>query len=117
MPPLYKITVKEKKQDKVYYAWSDQELNNFKLNYNIVNVQRYKGLGEMNAEQLWETTMNPATRTLVKVHVDDENEGAAENRISVLMSDEVGPRREWIDSHVSFTLEDDYIIDTKEVKY
>ena len=68
----------------------------------------------MNADQLWETTMNPQTRTLVKVMVDDDTEGEAEKRINVLMSDDVGPRREWIDSHVSFTMEDNYVISTKE---
>ena len=68
----------------------------------------------MNADQLWETTMNPATRTLVRVTVDDETEAEAEKRISVLMGDDVGPRREWIDTHVSFTMEDDYVISNKE---
>ena len=113
MPPLYKVTIKDKKKDIVRYAWSDGELNNFKMNFNVTNVQRYKGLGEMNAEQLWDTTMNPETRTLVQVKVDDENEYEAEKRINVLMGDDVVPRREWIDSHVSFTLEDDFIISNK----
>ena len=68
----------------------------------------------MNADQLWETTMNPATRTLVKVMVDDDSEADAEKRINVLMGDDVLPRREWIDSHVSFTMEDDYVISKQE---
>ena len=114
MPPLYKITCKEKKKDVVYYAWSEAELNNISRERSVTNIQRYKGLGEMNAEQLWETTMNPATRTLVKVVVDDEDEANAEKRINVLMGDDVAPRREWIDTHVSFTLEDDYVISKQE---
>ena len=68
----------------------------------------------MNADQLWDTTMNPATRTLVRVTVDDETEAEAEKRITVLMGDDVAPRREWIDTHVSFTLEDDYVVSKQE---
>ena len=113
MPPLYKVTVKDKKKDVAKYAWSEAELNQISRDYNVTNVQRYKGLGEMNADQLWDTTMNPKTRTLVQVMVDDESEGQAEKRISVLMSDDVAPRREWIDSHVSFTLEDNYVVSNK----
>jgi len=65
-----------------------------------VEIQRYKGLGEMNAEQLWETTMNPATRTLLKVRIEDA--AKAERRISVLMGDKVDPRKRWIMEHVDF---------------
>ena len=113
-PPLYKCS----KGSHEEYCWDEQQREQFIMRYGNgeerqVKVQRYKGLGEMNAEQLWDTTMNPKTRTLVQVQVDDESEGQAEKRISVLMSDDVAPRREWIDSHVSFTLEDNYVVSNK----
>ena len=72
------------------------------------NIQRYKGLGEMNATQLWDTTMNPETRSLIKVNINDAL--LAERRVSVLMGDKVEPRKEWIDENVEFTLEDNYDI-------
>ena len=71
--------------------------------------QRYKGLGEMNAEQLWETTMNPDSRMLIRVTIEDGN--IAEKRVSVLMGDKVDPRKEWIEQNVVFTLEDSYKIE------
>ena len=71
-------------------------------------VQRYKGLGEMNADQLADTTMNPDTRKLIRVKIDDAL--LAEKRVSVLMGDSVEPRKQWIEENVEFSLEDDYKI-------
>ena len=103
LPPLYKISTKTSQ----IYAWTDEELkervSSIKGQYEI---QRFKGLGEMNFEQLWETTMNPETRTLIKVNIEDFSD--ADNRISVLMGDEVEPRREWIENNVSFDNEDNF---------
>jgi topoisomerase-4 subunit B len=73
-----------------------------------VTLQRYKGLGEMNADQLNETTMNPKTRTLIRVKIDDAQ--LADRRVKVLMGDDVPPRKEWIDENVEFSLEDDFRI-------
>ena len=70
------------------------------------SIQRYKGLGEMNADQLWETTMNPDTRSLIRVNISDA--ALAEKRVSVLMGDKVEPRKEWINQNVEFTMEDNY---------
>ncbi|MGM9878381.1 MAG: DNA topoisomerase IV subunit B [Bacilli bacterium] len=103
LPPLYKIECGKKR----YYAYSDDELNDIKAqNSGKYSIQRYKGLGEMNAEQLWETTMNPETRSLIRVNINDAV--LAEKRVSVLMGDKVDPRKEWIDENVEFTMEDDY---------
>ena len=105
MPPLYKIDYGKEH----YYAWSDAEWQDIASKHNAkAAVQRYKGLGEMNADQLWETTMNPDTRNLIKVDITDA--ALAEKRVSVLMGDSVEPRKEWIDENVEFTLEDSYKI-------
>jgi len=72
------------------------------------DIQRYKGLGEMNADQLCDTTMKPGTRALIRVNIEDAQ--LAEKRVSVLMGDDVPPRKEWIDENVEFTLEDEYEI-------
>ncbi len=103
LPPLYKIDYGKKR----FYAYTDDELNEIKSqNTGKASIQRYKGLGEMNPEQLWETTMNPETRSLIRVNITDA--ALAEKRVSVLMGDKVDPRKEWINENVEFTMEDDY---------
>lgn len=104
-PPLFKITIK----NTVEYAWTDEELREKIGNHKNVQIQRYKGLGEMNAEQLWETTMNPANRTLIRVLIEDESD--AENRMEILMGDDPEPRREWIENNVVFEYDDNFILE------
>ena len=104
MPPLYKVSHGGNHQ----YAWTNEELRDLTKGKSNYRVQRYKGLGEMNAEQLWETTMNPKTRKLIKVNIIDA--ALAEKRVSVLMGDAVEPRKNWIEENVIFSLEDDYKI-------
>jgi len=108
-PPLYKISFK----NRVEYAWTDEELKEKIANGKNTNIQRFKGLGEMNFQQLWETTMNPETRTLIRVNIEDF--GEADNRISVLMGDDVEPRRAWIENNVSFDYEDNFTLEDVEV--
>ena len=109
LPPLYKVSKKNGKHEDVVYAWDDEELENAKKQIGRgYNVQRYKGLGEMNADQLWETTMNPETITLIQVSIEDA--ALVERRVSVLMGDKVEPRREWIEDNVQFSLEDSFFI-------
>ncbi len=104
MPPLYAL----KNGNKIYgYAWDDDGAEEIKKQNKIkLEKQRYKGLGEMNAEQLWETTMDPSKRSLIKVNLTDA--ALAERRVSVLMGDKVEPRKEWIEENIEFTLEDNY---------
>ena len=102
LPPLYKVT----KGKTTQYVYSDQELDTLRRKLGKVEIQRYKGLGEMNATQLWETTMDPSQRTLIKVGISDGVK--AERRVTVLMGDKAELRRKWIEDNVSFTLEDTF---------
>ena len=103
LPPLFKI----QSGKNIEYAYTVEEMKE-KSKGKKCEIQRYKGLGEMNADQLCETTMKPGTRTLIRVKIEDAQ--LAEKRVSVLMGDDVAPRKEWIDENVEFTLEDDYKI-------
>lgn len=103
LPPLFKI----QSGKNIEYAYTIQEMQE-KTKDKKCEVQRYKGLGEMNADQLCETTMKPGTRTLIRVKIEDAQ--LAEKRVSILMGDDVPPRKEWIEENVEFSLEDDYKI-------
>ena len=105
MPPLYAL----KNGNKIYgYAWDDSGAEEIRKNTKVkLEKQRYKGLGEMDAEQLWETTMDPDRRNLIKVNLTDAS--LAEKRVSILMGDNVAPRKDWIEENVEFTLDDGYI--------
>ncbi len=101
-PPLYRVS--KGKQSK--YLYSDDELKQTMQEWGKVEIQRYKGLGEMNADQLWETTMDPNKRSLIQLSLGDAL--IAQRIVSVLMGDKADLRRDWIEKHVAFTLEDDF---------
>ena len=100
-PPLYKL----ERNKKVWYAYSDEELDNILKEVgrdNSNKIQRYKGLGEMDAEQLWETTMDPEKRILLRVTMDEQTESETDLTFTVLMGDKVEPRREFIEENAKF---------------
>ena len=107
-PPLYKCTFNKKDS---MYVYSDEELKEVTKGKTLEDLQRYKGLGEMDAEQLWDTTMDPSKRTLIRVNLTDAV--LAEKRVSVLMGEKVEPRKVWIEENVEFSLEDNYQINKK----
>ncbi len=106
MPPLYGVKTKEGMD----YLYSDDELNKYREAHpSKSDVQRYKGLGEMDSDQLWDTTMDPSKRTLIQVGIEDA--ALCERKISILMGNKPELRRKWIEENIDFTLEEDYKVE------
>jgi len=105
MPPLYRVL----KGKEITYCYSDEELNKIKEQGGKLDIQRYKGLGEMDADQLWDTTMDPEKRTLIQVSIEDA--ALCERKISILMGNKADLRRDWIEDNIDFTLEEDYKVE------
>lgn len=99
IPPLYKVSKKSNPKDFVY-AWDNASLNEAKEKYKSYEIQRYKGLGEMNADQLWETTMDPEKRKLLRIQISDLV--AADRQVNTLMGEDASIRKKWIDENVNF---------------
>lgn len=112
LPPLFKLKNKTTKYEK--YLWTNSELQDELRGSNNYEIQRYKGLGEMNYEQLWDTTMNPETRTLIKVGLNDMD--SEDKIIKTLMGQDPQIRRNWIENNITFTMEDNLYIDFDKVK-
>ncbi|WP_027121924.1 DNA topoisomerase IV subunit B [[Mycoplasma] imitans] len=102
LAPLYKISAKN--SNKSAFAWDDYQLDELKQKYSSYEVQRYKGLGEMNSEQLWTTTMDPTKRQLIQVSI--QNAVQAERKVSILMGDDASIRKNWINENVDFSIEE-----------
>ena len=102
MPPLYEV----QKGNNVTYAYDDEELARITKGMKGYTLQRYKGLGEMNPEQLWETTLNPENRSLVRVTIEDA--AYVEHLVTLLMGDKVAPRKEYITEHANFNRVDSF---------
>ncbi len=112
MPPLYLVSKEVNHKETFKYAWNDEDLAKAKVEVGRgYSVSRFKGLGEMNPSQLWMTTMNPASRRLLRVGIEDPF--VVERRISILMGKDVGARRKWVEENVDFNSVDDFV---KEVE-
>ena len=107
-PPLYRVYKKSDPKNKYIYAWDDESLEEAKKKIGPgYGINRYKGLGEMNADQLAATTMNKATRQLLQVRIEDPL--VVEKRISVLMGNDASQRRQWIEENIKFNVADRFI--------